>query len=334
MANEDRTTKRGASVRCERTNPDAKNFGLKSRDIGYAGLNALKEEYKSFESISTIHDRWNVFCSWVKAEQGIKDLRKVEVSHLMQYADHLRDRFENDEIKASTAQNYLSAVNRVMEIARGDNKVRVDPVKQGDLPRRSGISEGDKSISQERHDKVTYIATERTGALLNLQRELGLRFEESAKLNADKALAQAQSKGCVEIRDGTKGGRPRFVPIFEQSQIKALEHARDIQNGRSMIPAEQSYKEFRQDAYKEAARLGVKFHGERHAYAQNRYEKLSGVKCPVKAGIKHGNAHHKYISREKGISVETAKSLDREVRMQIARELGHGRVDVTNSYLG
>lgn len=321
-------------MRCERKNPSAQNFGLKSRDMAVAGRNAIREDVQSFSSIATLSDRWNVFAAYSKAELCIKDMRKLEVSHLMQYADHLKDRFEAGEISASTAQNYLSAVNRVMEIARGDNKLRVDPVKEGGLPKRHGISLEDKSITQERHNIALAQACERTGVLLNLQRELGLRFEESAKLNAGKALAQAQSEGRVEIRDGTKGGRPRSVPILQQSQIKALEDAKKIQDGRSMIPADQSYKEFRQNSYKEAAKLGINYHGERRTYAQGRYEKLSGVKCPVRAGVKHGKVHHEYIAREKNISIETAKSLDREVRMQIARELGHGRVDVTNAYLG
>ncbi|HGS4802836.1 TPA: hypothetical protein ACMDRB_003157 [Vibrio cholerae] len=47
-------------------------------------------------------------------------MRDIEKAHLVAYAAHLNDRYERGEIAPSTAQNYLSAVNRVMEIARGD----------------------------------------------------------------------------------------------------------------------------------------------------------------------------------------------------------------------
>ncbi len=58
-------------------------------------------------------------------------MRDIEKAHLVAYAAHLNDRYERGEIAPSTAQNYLSAVNRVMEIARGDRQVRVDPVSEG-----------------------------------------------------------------------------------------------------------------------------------------------------------------------------------------------------------
>lgn len=321
-------------MRSDRVNPDAQNFGLKSRDMGKAGLNALKEGIKSFQSISTLHDRWSVFCSWIKAEQGIKDMRDVEKAHLVAYSAHLNDRYERGEIAPSTAQNYLSAVNRVMEIARGDRQVRVDPVAEGGLPKRSGITTEDRSVSELAHNIAVEAVSERIGAMLELQRTLGLRFEESAKLDANKALKEALKTGSLSIKDGTKGGRARLVPITGEAQVAALRQAAAIQDGRSMIPADLSYREFRQDAYREIGRQPVNFHGERHHYAQTRYKTLLGTECPVKAGVKHGLAHHKYIAKELGVSLAQAKMLDKEIRSEVARELGHGRIDVTNSYLG
>ncbi|EKE6108918.1 integrase domain-containing protein [Vibrio cholerae] len=321
-------------MRSERTNPDARNFGLLSRDMGKAGLNALKEGMKSFQSIATIHDRWNVFCAWIKSEQGIKDMRDVENIHLVAYAAHLNDRYERGEIAPSTAQNYLSAVNRVMEIARGDRQVRIDPVSEGGLPKRSGIAAGDRSVSEVAHNAAMGAVSERLGALLELQRNFGLRFEESAKLDAARALREAEKTGSVSIKDGTKGGRARTVPITSDAQVSALQRAVAIQDGRSMIPAEQNYREFRQEAYREIGRHPVNFHGERHHYAQTRYRDLLGAECPVKTGIKHGRAHHEYLAKELGVSVAHARMLDKEIRSEVARELGHGRIDVTNSYLG
>lgn len=321
-------------MRSERTNPDSRNFGLRSRDMGKAGLNALKEGMKSFQSIATLHDRWSVFSAWIKSEQGIKDMRDIEKAHLVAYAAHLNDRYERGEIAPSTAQNYLSAVNRVMEIARGDRQVRVDPVSEGGLPKRSGIATGNRGVSEAAHNAAMGATSERLWALLELQRNFGLRFEESAKLDAARALREAEKTGSVSIKDGTKGGRARTIPITSHAQITALQRAAAMQDGRSMIPAEQNYREFRQEAYREIGRHPVNFHGERHHYAQTRYRDLLGAECPVKAGIKHGRAHHEYLAKELGVSVAHARMQDQEIRSEVARELGHGRIDVTNSYLG
>ena len=62
--------------------------------------------------------------------------------------------------------------------------------------------------------------------------------------------------------------------------------------------------------------------GLRHAYAQQRYEELTGWKSPAAGG-----------PAAKSLSSEQRK-LDREVRLIISRELGHQREQVTAVYLG
>ena len=161
-----------------------------------------------------------------------------------------------------------------MEIARGDRQVRVAPVAEGGLPKRSGIASSDRSVSEAAHQAAIGAVSERLGALLEVQRNFGLRFEESAKLDATRALKQAEKEGVVAIKDGTKGGRQRMVPITSNAQITALQRAAAIQDGRSMIPGNQTYREFRQEAYREIGRQPVNFHGERHHYAQERYRVL------------------------------------------------------------
>ena len=172
---------------------------------------------------------------------------------------------------------------------------------------------------------------ERLGALLDLQRHLGLRFKESALLDARRALKQASKEGRVEVVDGTKGGKARIVPIVGAEQVAALAVAAAIQDGRSMVPkASARYIDFKRECYREFSG----WHGERHAYAQARYEALAGAPCPVVAGIKHGKAHHAFLAERLGLSLKQAKTLDQEARKTIAEELGHGRIGITNAYLG
>ena len=63
--------------------------------------------------------------------------------------------------------------------------------------------------------------------------------------------------------------------------------------------------------------------GLRHAYAQTRYEKLTGWKAPAAGGP---------TSLALSPSPEQ-KAVDREVRLIISRELGHEREQVTSIYL-
>ena len=318
-------------ARHDRAHPHARNFGLRSRDMYRAGREALREGMASHSSRATMADRWQVFCTYAKTELHISDMRRITTEHLQKYADHLLNRLADDEISPATAQNRLSAVNRIMEISRGDRAVRLDPVRGAGLPQRSGIALTDHAMSAADHEKIVVSVPPRLAAQLGLQRELGLRFEESCKASPLVLLAQAETRGSVRIEDGTKGGRPREVPITSEAQIAALRQAAAIQGShRSMIPADLSYSQYREQCYQQQ----IRFHSERHHYAQQRYETLAGAACPVAAGVSHGAAHHAHLAAVLGVSVTEARDIDRGAREQVAAELGHGRVEVTNPYLG
>lgn len=268
-------------------------------------------------------------------EQGIRDLRNINREHVQAYANSLNERFEQGEISASTAQNYLSKTNVALENARLDKACRVEGVKEAGLPTRTGIALVDRSVSQQQHDAAKKIVSERLGAQLELQRNLGLRFKESSLIDAKSVLEHAEKTGVIQISDGTKGGRPREFLVVSRSQLDALRHAAEIQNGdRSMIPTDLKWSQYQNQCYRDFSKTDIRNHGERHHYATERYEHLTGVKCPVQAGIKHGATHHQYIAETLNISVKEARTLDQEVRLKIAEELGHSRVSITNNYLG
>lgn len=274
------------------------------------------------------------FSKYLK-EIGINDLRKVKKEHVLSYASDLNERFEEQTLSASTVQNYLSKVNVAMENARLDDSCRVCPVREADLPSRSGIATIDKSTDDISHTKALNFLSERLGAQLELQRQLGLRFKESTLIDAKETLQYAEMTGLIRIEYGTKGGLIREYPIVEQSQINALRDAARIQDkDRSIIPSNLSWVQYKNQCYREISKTNILFHGERHSYANRRFEELSGVKSPIQSGISHGNPHHKFMAKKLHISVVEARHLDYEVRFQIAKELGHGRVNVTNNYLG
>jgi len=63
-------------------------------------------------------------------------------------------------------------------------------------------------------------------------------------------------------------------------------------------------------------------HGLRHAYAQQRYEELTGWKSPIAGG-----PSSKSLTREQ-------RDQDHQARLVISREMGHEREQVTAIYLG
>jgi hypothetical protein len=54
-------------------------------------------------------------------------------------------------IQASTAQNYLSAVNTAMEIARGDQAVSVSPTADCGIGQRTGIATASRAVGEAEH---------------------------------------------------------------------------------------------------------------------------------------------------------------------------------------
>lgn len=309
----------------------AYNYGLGNKDMARAGRNALLRDksMQSFSSLDTLSRRWGRFCEWAKG-QGIKRMEKIGRDDVIRYGVELAGKVRAGGMEESTAQNYVSAVNRVLGIARGDEALAVSPTLDCGIGKRTGIATASKAVSAAEHQKLLKTLPERLGAIFELQRQFGMRFKESALFDALKAFKTALSDGVIRLDAGTKGGRPRTVPVLRAEQRESLARAAAIQDGRSMVPKGARYVDFQRACYREFSN----WHGERHAYAQARYEALVGAPCPVVAGIRRGKAHHAFLAERLGLSVRQAMTLDRESRKIIAEELGHGRIGITNAYLG
>lgn len=52
------------------------------------------------------------------------------------------------------------------------------------------------------------------------------------------------------------------------------------------------------------------------------------------AGVPHGQPHIEWLAHQLKVSEVEAKERDQKFRTQIAQELGHSRIEVTNAYLG
>jgi hypothetical protein len=306
------------------------NFSLGSRDAGKAGTFALNAAARdgtiSYSSAATVADRWSQFVERARSE-GARWMEDFSRDMVIAYGQGLAEKVEAGEMAPSTAQNYVSAVNTVMTLATKGQWESVSPTRDCGIAERSSIrleapTALDRGAYSRALTEVRGQLGERASAIVELARELGLRSKEASLLDARAALSEALARYAVTISDGTKGGRSREIPVTSEKQLSALSRAVEAQGSdRSMIPHDQTWKEWREGTLRDAREIvqqhvGEGLHGLRSAWACERYESLTGSPAPVAGG-------------------EVAdRALDREARQQIAEELGHGRIDVTNEYLG
>lgn len=305
----------------------SRNFGLGSRDMGTAGQYALnnsaREGAVSFSTSATNGDRWESFSAWAK-EEGVKKMENVTQELVKEYGQELAEKVKNGEMSASTAQNYVSAVNSVMNIATNNEWKSVSPTKDCSIDQRSHVREdAPGALDRDAVGRaVDAVRGERAGSVVELCRELGLRSKEASLLDARAALASASARGVVTVDAGTKGGREREVPITSPTQVQALERAAEAQGGdRSMVPEGQSWASWREGELRDAREVvqkhtGGGLHDLRAAYACERYQALTGHAAPCAGG--------EISDRDR----------DAAARLAVAEELGHGRSDVVAEYLG
>ncbi|KRQ01301.1 integrase [Bradyrhizobium pachyrhizi] len=200
-------------------------------------------------------------------------------------------------------------------------------VRKANVVPRDNESAGIENRSAFNGNRARITHTDKIGALplrmqlaLRLQMAFGMRLEESLKFRvsqADKGDRLAlQSSWC-------KGGRAREIPVVHPRQRALLDELRQACGDGSLIPQGQRYIDFRKKVERVTWGTGIRnMHGHRHWYAQWRYQTLTGRPCPAAGG-----ATHERLSR-------IEKTADFRARMQISNELGHGRLAVTDTYLG
>jgi len=154
---------------------------------------------------------------------------------------------------------------------------------------------------------------------LELQQAFGLRREEAMKFQPSFA-----DRGDYLVLKGswTKGGCERAIPLRTETQREVLIRARRLAGLGSLIPSNRNYRQ--QVLVYEGNTLCAglsQMHGLRHAYAQHRYEELTGWPCPAAGG-----------PGAKDLTPEQ-RERDRDARLTISHELGHEREQVT-AYLG
>jgi hypothetical protein len=214
-------------------------------------------------------------------------------------------------------------------------------VSDPSLVTRCGVAQRDHSWSAAGVDiQAVLERVERIDPRVALQLEVvlafGLRRKEAVMFRPGLAEVPAHALPAntgddqryvafLRVKRGTKGGRLRYVAIRTDFQRTVLERALACAGSASShigIPAlslKQAldrYSYVLRAAGVTAKMLGVTGHGLRHQFAGDLFYELSGVAPPV-AGGKLNDADHM-----------------RAAYLEVARQLGHGRPQVSGAYLG
>ena len=221
-------------------------------------------------------------------------------------------------ISTGTIKNRLSVLRWWAKKIGKPNVVARDNEAYG-IGRRTYVSNATKAQELDQ-SKLAEITDPNVHLSVRLQAAFGLRREEAIKFNP----SYADQGDHIRLKSGwTKGGRPRTMPITNDAQRELLEEAKVLAKGGALIPPHLKYVQQLRRYERQLRNVGlVKLHGLRHAYAQRRYEELTGWKSPAAGG-----------PASKSLDPDQ-RALDREVRELLARELGHGRESISAVYLG
>lgn len=249
-------------------------------------------------------------------ELGFRKLKHTNIS--TKHVNHLVNHWVTTNLSAGTIKNRLSAVRWWAEKTNRQSILPKDNAKLG-VPNRVFVTNLDRS-ARLTSQALEMVRDSHVKMSLQLQEAFGLRREEAIKFNASYADRghNLQLKGSW-----TKGGKPREIPIRTAEQRDLINRVKSLTGNGSLIPSNRNYIQQLRIYERHTSTAGLsKMHGLRHAYAQQRYEELTGWKSPASGGPSNRLLN------------DSDKKLDFEARITISGELGHEREQITSVYLG
>jgi len=258
-------------------------------------------------------------CSMIAKHLEQLGFRNLDIGSLKpKHVEALVAHWKTEQLAIGTIKNLMTAVRFWAEHVGKENVVKRSNRDYG-IGDRTFVTNVSKATLVA-DDQLARVTDRYTQMSLRLEREFGLRREESIKIRP----TWADCGDRLRLKDSwTKGRKFRAVPITTQAQRTALDAAKALAGKGSLIPTGMRYKDQLERFKAQCAKAGIAdVHGQRHRYAQERYEALTDWKAPA-----CGGPTSKQLTPEQ-------KARDRAARLVISKELGHEREQITAVYLG
>lgn len=257
--------------------------------------------------------------------ESLSALREKHIEALM-------ERWDRDGLSPSMLHTRLSVLRTLCKWLGKEDVVKdlahYLPVER---TRRTGVATRNlaweaKGIDLEVALSAASQIDERFGVMLALQRHFGLRSREAIEFQPGASITDGGTQ--VLVFAGTKGGRPRLVPIETDKQREVMARVTKLvsqsRTGKVRWP-DCNYRQARNRYYNWMKRLGatkagmgVTGHGLRHGYAQEMYRRQTGLPTPI----------------EGGKPTDLSRRDHKMAGMTVSAAMGHGRIDVVASYYG
>ena len=293
----------------------------------------------------------------IREETGLKTLKNLEQSQIEGIASGLKARAEAGDKSLSNINSHISSINNIIKYL---GKEDLHSVKASDYGLSRKINEKDginKENSREAaagfkewlNQKFAKTGDIRYKALKHavvIQLSAGLRLRESLQVKLlNKDLSQNTLK-MARKGDGAKNSRAREIQLNNREQKQAIQDALQFLKDNNLknlnIGKLRQGRNFANNAVKEFIKqTGVyfHFHGERHWAAHEAYKTAwatagyNGIECRARTGETKSEWQGR-ILKETGLTKTGFISLNKEIRQEISRYLGHERIEITNRYLG
>jgi len=266
------------------------------------------------------------FCDLLYLKFKIESIYNLKEKHLIAVFNFL----EKQGQSPATIQNKISIMRVFCKWIGKDGMVRdsILYVKNKASVRRSTVVQEDKSWTGNGVDVLLLLAVitakDKVVAMwLELCWAFGLRISESVMLKP----AMSHEGDFVWIREATKGGRPRVIPIENEIQRDVLQRAKQLGDGKTGFLGKRgkSMKSKRRRIYTVMESLGITLkdcgisaHGLRHEYMQESFKRLLGIDAPIKGGD---------LSQLEKTKLNVAS-------LKLAERAGHSRASIGAAYYG
>lgn len=239
--------------------------------------------------------------------------------------------WEERGLSSSTIANRMSVLRALAIWIGKPNLIQkaADFVKNPASVRRTQATTEDKSWSAAGIDIPALVGLVeqydwRVGLQLRLMQAFGLRRKEAVMFRPQKADMGL----AIRVRDGTKGGRERVIPVETLEQRELLDFAKTkvkTVNGHIGHPDHDLKQALRRFTYVlerfgiTKNGLGVTPHGLRHQHLNDLYERIAGAPSPVRSG---------------SLTADIDQLTHDIARARVSQEAGHARLAISNAYIG